>query len=81
MPQPDPVTAAAAVKRTTALLREVRSVLRRLDALLATARAQGDSSEPTIAEARETVERLVTQLTFREQAERRQARQAVRHLR
>ncbi len=81
MPQPDPVAAAAALKRTTALLRDVRSVLRRLDAVLATARAQGDASEPAIAEARETVERLVTQLTFREAADRRQTRQALRHLR
>jgi hypothetical protein len=81
VPQPDPVAAAAAVKRTTALLRDVRSVLRRLDAVLATARAHSDSSEPAIAEVREAVERLVTQLAFREQAERRQARQAVRHIR
>jgi hypothetical protein len=49
--------------------------------VLATARAQGDSSEPAIAEDQKAVEQLVTQLTFREQAERRHARQAVRHIR
>lgn len=81
MLQPDPVAAAARLKRTTALVRDIRSILRRLDAVLATARAQGDPSQPAIAEAREAVERVVTQLSFREQAERRQARQAIRHLR
>jgi hypothetical protein len=80
MPQPDPVAAAAAVKRTASLLRDARSVLRRLDALMAVARAGGDSSLPTIAMARETVENLVAQLTFREQTEQRQARQSLRHL-
>jgi hypothetical protein len=38
-------------------------------------------STPRIAEAHDAVERLVSELTFREQAERRQARQAERRLR
>jgi transcription initiation factor TFIIIB Brf1 subunit/transcription initiation factor TFIIB len=79
--QPDPIAAAAAVKRTTALLRDARSVQRRLDVLLAMAMAAEDASLPRIAEARDAVERLVSELTFREQVERRQARQAVRRLR
>ena len=81
MTQLDPLAAAAAVKQTTALPRDARSVRRRLDALLASARAHGDSSEPAIAEAGQAVERLVTQLSFREQVEQRHARQAVRRLR
>lgn len=81
MTQPDPLAAAASVKRTTALLRDARSVQHRLDVLMATALAMEDASMPRIAEARGAVERLVTELTFREQTQHRQARQAVRRLR
>jgi hypothetical protein len=81
VPAVDPIAAAASAKRTASLLREARSVLRRLDSLLATARADGDSSAPRVAEARDTVERLVTELTFREHTEQRRARQAIRQLR
>lgn len=61
-------------KRTAALLRDARSVQRRLDTLAATALAIHDPSLPLIAEAREAVQRLVIELTYREQNEQRRAR-------
>ncbi len=68
--------AALVAKRTTALLRDARSVQRRLDVLLAI--AAGDPSRARIAEAREAVERLVLELTFRQQGDRRPARRGLR---
>jgi len=77
----DPATAGLEVKRTATLLRGARAVLRRVDVLAATALAVDDPALPAIAELRSSAERLVAQLTHREHAQQRQARQAVRRLR
>ncbi|MHB8392899.1 MAG: hypothetical protein ACYDC5_00005, partial [Candidatus Dormibacteria bacterium] len=65
----DAPAAAAIAKRTAALLRDARSVQRRLDTLAATALAIDDPSLPQIAVAREAVQRLVVELTYREGGE------------
>ncbi|MHB1525882.1 MAG: hypothetical protein ACYCZN_06350 [Candidatus Dormibacteria bacterium] len=70
----DAPAATATAKRTSALLRDARSVQRRLDTLAATALATDDASLPRIAEAREAVGRLVIELTFRERGEQRRAK-------
>jgi hypothetical protein len=77
----DPAAAALDVKRTATLLRDARAVLRRIDTLSATALAVDDPVLPAIAELRVSAERLVAQLAHREQAQQRQARQAVRRVR
>jgi hypothetical protein len=77
----DPVAAAADVKRTAALLRDARSILRRIDVLAATAAAVDDPALRDIAALREAADRLVSQLAHRGQAEQRRAREAVRRLR
>jgi hypothetical protein len=61
-------------KRTNAMLRDARSVQRRLDLLMATAAACDDPSLARVAEAREAVERLVLELTFRHHGDRRHPR-------
>ena len=66
--------ATAIAKRTVALLRDARSVQRRLDTLAATAMAVDDSSLPQIAVAREAVQQLVVELTYRERDEQRRAK-------
>lgn len=81
MTRDDPVGAGQAVKRTEALLRDARAVLRRLDVLAATAMAVEDPALPDIAALRDACDRLVTQLGRRAQAEQRRARDAVRRLR
>jgi hypothetical protein len=70
-----PAATAATAKRTAALLRDARSVQRRLDTLAATALAIDDPSLPRIAVARGAVERLVVELTYRERGEQRRARE------
>ncbi|MHB8538160.1 MAG: hypothetical protein ACYDCS_09085 [Candidatus Dormibacteria bacterium] len=77
----DPLAAAADVKQTASLLREVRSVLRRLDLLAATAAAADDPALRDIAALRDAADRLVGQLAHREQAQQRRAKEAVRQLR
>jgi hypothetical protein len=77
----DPLTAGVDAKRTAMLLREARAVLRRLDILAAVAIAADDPAVLLIAEARETVERLVIQLGRRGQVQQRRAREAVRRIR
>lgn len=72
---------AAVAKRTAALLRDARSVQRRLDTLAATAMAMEDPSLDRIAEAREAVQRLVLELGYRERGEQRRAKAAVRGIR
>lgn len=81
MTRVDPVAAAADVKRTAALLRDARSILRRSDILLATAAAVEDPALRDIAALRDGADRLVSQLAHREQAQQRRAREAVRRLR
>lgn len=66
--------AAGAARRTAALLRDARSVQRRLDALAATALSVDDPSLPLIAEARAAVQRLVVELTYRERRQQRRAK-------
>ena len=77
----DPLTAGLQAKRTAMLLRDARAILRRLDVIAALAIATDDSALPLIAEARDSVERLVTQLGRRGQVQQRQAREGVRRLR
>ena len=73
----DPIRAAQEVKRTAALLRDARAVLRRLDALAAAARAADDPAHADISALRDGCERLVSQLGHREQTLQRRAREAV----
>jgi predicted membrane chloride channel (bestrophin family) len=73
---PDPTRLLAETKRTTALLNDARSVLRRVDKLAAMALAIDDPALPQIAEVRSAAERLVTQLGRRQQTEQRQMKQA-----
>jgi hypothetical protein len=77
----DPIRAGQELKRTQALLRDARAVLRRVDVLLATALAIEDPALPEIAALRDACDRLVAQLGWRAQAEQRRARDAVRRLR
>ena len=73
-PPSDASAAAAIAKRTAALLRDARSVQRRLDTPAAAALAADDPSLPRIAVAREAVQRLVVELTYRERGEQRRAK-------
>jgi hypothetical protein len=73
---PDPTRLLAETKRTATLLSDARGVLRRVDKLAATALAVDDPALPQIAEVRSAVERLVTQLGRRQQAEQRQMKRA-----
>ena len=77
----DPIQAAQEVKQATALLRDARAVLRKLDTLAATAMAINDPSIRDIAALRDACDRLVSRLTHREQSLQRRARDAVRHVR
>ena len=77
----DLLNSGADAKRTAMLLRDARAVLRRLDILASAAIAADDPAILLIAEARETVERLVTQLGRRGQMQQRRAREAVRRFR
>ncbi len=81
IPAGDAPAAAALAKRTAALLRDARSVQRRLDTLAATALAVDDPSLPQIAVAREAVQRLVVELAYRERGEQRRAKGAGRRIR
>ena len=73
--------AGAEAKQTAMLLRDARAVLRHLDVLASVAIAAEDPAIVLIAQARETVERLVGQLGHRGHAQQRQARATVRRLR
>jgi hypothetical protein len=77
----DPRAPLAESKRTAALLRDARSVLRRIDVMAATAAAVDDNSLELVAEAREATERLVSHLSRRQQSEQRGMKEAVRRLR
>jgi hypothetical protein len=79
--QDDPTAALAEMKRTAALLRDARSVLRRVDTLARTAGAVDDPSLPVIAEVQSATERLVNVLGRRQQTGQRSAKQAARRLR
>jgi hypothetical protein len=81
MSQSDPTAVLAEMKRTEALLRDARSVLRRVDALAAKASTSDDPSRTLIAEVRTAAEHLVSQLAHRQQTERRSAKQVARRLR
>jgi hypothetical protein len=81
MSPPDPTAVLAEMKRTEALLRDARSVLRRVDGLAARAKTSDDPSRALIAEVRTACEHLVSQLAHRQQIERRSARQVARRLR
>ena len=78
MREDDPAAATMAAKRSAALLRDARAVLRRMDALLTAARADDDPSVRDITDARTAVERLVSQLGRQEAGQRRRAADAVR---
>jgi hypothetical protein len=77
----DPTAALAEMKRTEALLRDARSVLRRVDALAAMASASDDPSCALIAEVRSAAEHLASQLAHRQHIEQRSAKQVARRLR
>jgi hypothetical protein len=77
----DTVAASVLAKRTAALLRDARSVQRRLDALAAAALAVDDPNMPLIAEARAAVERMVVAFSYRERNEQRRAKSAGRRIR
>lgn len=74
----DPMIAAADAKRTAMMLRDARAVLHRVDLLMSIATAADDPAVLLIAEARETLERLVTELGRRGQMQQRLVREAVR---
>jgi len=63
-----------ALRRTAGLLRDSRSVQRRLDTLMATAMAVDDPSLERIVEARAAVERLVLELSYRHRGQQRRGR-------
>jgi hypothetical protein len=69
------------MKRTAALLRDARSVLRRVDTLARTARAGDDPSLPVITDIQSAAERLVNLLSRRQQTEQRSRKQAARRTR
>lgn len=77
----DPIATAAIAKRTAALLRDARSVQRRLDTLAAAALAMDDPCLARISEATAAVERLVVELTYRQRGEQRRTRPPGRRLR
>ena len=77
----DPAAAALDVNRTATLLRDARSVRRRIDVLAATALAVDDPTVPLIAEARAAVERVVDHIAYQQAVQQRQARRAVRRVR
>ena len=77
----DPRAPLAESKRTAALLRDARSVLRRIDTMAATAAAVEDDSLELIGTARCAAEHLVSHLSRRQQSEQRGLKQAVRRLR
>ena len=81
MSQSDPTAVLAEMKRTESLLRDARSVLRRVDALAAKASTSDDPSRALIAEVRTAAEHLVSQLAHRQRTERRSAKQVARRLR
>ena len=68
-------------KRTAALLRDARSVLRRIDTMAATAADVDDESLELIGTARGAAEHLVSHLSRRQQSEQRGMKQTVRRLR
>jgi len=76
-----PATTGAIAKRTEALLRDARSVQRRLDVLAAMAQAIEDPSLLRIAEARAVVTQLVMELSYRQQGEQRRAKAPRRRIR
>jgi hypothetical protein len=76
-----PATTGAIAKRTEALLRDARSVQRRLDVLAAMAQAMEDPSLLRIAEARAVVKQLVMELSYRQQGEQRRAKAPRRRIR
>lgn len=75
----DPVRIAHDAKRISALQREARGVVRRLDRLVAA--AGDDPVRGDLAALRTAAEGLVSQLAHREQTLQRQARDAVRRVR
>ena len=75
MKQDDPAELLVEMKRTTTMLRDARSVLRRVDTLARTASTADDPSLPVIAEVQSATERLVTLLGRRQQTVQRSAKQ------
>jgi hypothetical protein len=74
----DAPAAAASVKRMAALLREARSVQRRLDKLAAAAAGEDSTTLAQLAEACTAVEVLVDRLARQEQRQQRRANEARR---
>jgi hypothetical protein len=74
----DVTAAPASAKRLAALLREARSVQRRLDKLAAAAAGEDSTALAQLAEARDAVERLVDRLARQERTQQRRANEARR---
>ncbi len=74
----DPLTTSQAAKRTTILLRESRSALRRLDKLTAMAPAEDPPLPLLMVDARDALECVVHHLTRQENTLKAQTRDAVR---
>jgi ElaB/YqjD/DUF883 family membrane-anchored ribosome-binding protein len=78
MPTPNP-TSDRSAREVSALLREARSLLRRVDKLFAGVAAADDAVTTGLAtEARRAIEQLVHELARLEQRRQRRARDAVR---
>jgi hypothetical protein len=70
--------AAASAKRVAALLREARSVQRRIDKLAAAAAGEDSTTLTHLAESRDAMERLVDRLVRQERTQQRRASEARR---
>jgi hypothetical protein len=75
----DPADPAAAARRTDVLMREARSVLRRLDKLSTT--AAEPATRRLLDEAVAAVERLTEELAHQQHVDRRRLQEAVRRSR
>ncbi len=73
--------AATLAKRTAVLLRDARSVQRRVDTLAAAVHSVDDARLPLIAKARAAVHRILVELIYLERSEQQRARAAGRRIR
>jgi hypothetical protein len=77
----DPADPAAAARRTDVLMREARSVLRRLDKLSTTAAEAEPATRRLLDEAVAAVERLTEELAHQQHVDRRRLQEAIRRSR
>jgi predicted nucleic acid-binding Zn-ribbon protein len=74
----DPAEPAAAARRTDTLMREARSVLRRLDKLSGSAAEAEPAIRRLLDESVAAVERLTAELAHQQQVQRRRLQEALR---